>query len=296
MRTALRLGLELTPVSLSGGPTRASAQLGALRSAAAAAEDAGFTTVWLGEGEGAPRAVGSGSAHPLGDPLAADGAVLAASLGTDRSRVHLGVMAGAVDRRHPSILAREVTALDHATGGRAALCLAQRDQTALADALAICRAMFADEDPVIDGPVFHVRGAFNHPPPIQAGGPPVVCALSAIPPDDILTRLAGQADALCWCGPLGGLGPLRAALGSPTPSGATQGAGPSGGLPAALLWAGEIPAHHGAGAELAQRLDEALVEGIIFRQSRSAPIPALGSRLAGGPPWSRGPASEALGW
>jgi alkanesulfonate monooxygenase SsuD/methylene tetrahydromethanopterin reductase-like flavin-dependent oxidoreductase (luciferase family) len=44
----------------------------------------------------------------------------------------------------------------------------------LEEALQICRAMFRDERPTFRGRYYSVDGAINQPPPLQAGGPPIL--------------------------------------------------------------------------------------------------------------------------
>lgn len=104
----------------------------------------------------------------------------------------LGTLVTGVTYRNPAILAKQVTALDVISKGRAFLGIgaawfdvehealgvefppvSQRFEM-LEEALVICRAMFRGEQPTIDGQHFQVKGAHNVPAPIRAGGPPIM--------------------------------------------------------------------------------------------------------------------------
>ncbi len=117
--------------------------------------------------EGARRAVGDGMdavlvrSGPLGDPI-----VLAAGL---VDAVPHGLLGAGLnlerDGRHPSVLARDLTALDHVCGGRAVLCLEPPFDGATVEAIAICRAMWRDGAASSTGPRYPLPGALNRPLP-----------------------------------------------------------------------------------------------------------------------------------
>ncbi len=115
----------------------------------------------------AQRAAGDGvdavivRAGHLGDPI-----VLAAGLVDTVRRGFLGA-ALTVDRdgRHPSVLARDMTALDHVCDGRAVLCLNPPFDEGTVEAIAICRAMWRDGAVTSHGPRYPVPGAVNRPRP-----------------------------------------------------------------------------------------------------------------------------------
>jgi F420-dependent oxidoreductase-like protein len=104
----------------------------------------------------------------------------------------LGTLVTGVTYRNPALLAKEVTALDVISRGRAYLGIgaAWFDQEhdalgfdfppvrqrfeMLEDALRICRGMFRGERPTVDGAHFRVRDAINSPAPVQPGGPPIM--------------------------------------------------------------------------------------------------------------------------
>ena len=121
----------------------------------------------------------------LAVPRWCDSCTIAAAAVSRIDGVLLGVVSELPRDRHPSVLAREVTTLDVLSAGRAAVVLrwagAGRParvpeglSTAcehLGEAVAICRAVLQDDDPVFEGHHLHIAGAVNRPPPLQEGGP-----------------------------------------------------------------------------------------------------------------------------
>jgi F420-dependent oxidoreductase-like protein len=104
----------------------------------------------------------------------------------------LGTMVTGVTYRNPALLAKEVTALDVLSGGRAVLGIGaawfEGEHTALGfefppvkerldrleEALVICRAMFTEEAPTFEGRYYQIHGAINRPRPLHPGGPPIL--------------------------------------------------------------------------------------------------------------------------
>jgi alkanesulfonate monooxygenase SsuD/methylene tetrahydromethanopterin reductase-like flavin-dependent oxidoreductase (luciferase family) len=68
-------------------------------------------------------------------------------------------------------VARELTSLDHVCGGRSALCCLPPFDEILAEALALCRAMWRGGHAVSEGPAFPVPGARHRPRPARPAGP-----------------------------------------------------------------------------------------------------------------------------
>jgi len=105
--------------------------------------------------------------------------------------VHLGVVSSVPSERHPAVLAREVTALDVVSRGRAAVRLRTGSFARsvplsevgeqFAEAVAVCGAVLRDEIPVFEGRHYHVAGAVNRPPPVQPGGLALFAGLPAGP-------------------------------------------------------------------------------------------------------------------
>lgn len=195
------------------------------RALAALAGTLGFATVWFaGPDQGGDPA----------DPPApvADPGTLAAALSASVPAAHLGVVAGPGDGRHPAVVAREVTALDHVSGGRAALRLRfGRDN---AEAAAICRGLFTGDRTTVDGSTYSVSQAPNRPPPCQHGGPALVADVAD--PDEIDAALAAEVDAVCTAGDVAGAARRLAEV-------ARAGQGTR---PPALVWTGALPPGDGA--------------------------------------------------
>ena len=174
-----------------------------------AAEGCGFDAVWVAGGP--------------------DPATLAGALAAATTSVTLGVISGVGARdRNPSILARDLTAVDVLSSGRAAVMLEGAAGPA-AEAARVCRLLFAGGEAHHAGPWFHLDGAVNLPPPV---GSPLVLVHSPSPRPRCRGRRLGHlrrsrgrsaawrreagGTALLLAGPAGrgpvgpGCGPVRA--------------------------------------------------------------------------------------
>jgi F420-dependent oxidoreductase-like protein len=109
----VRIGLQLPSFTWPGGPTEIAARLGDI---AAAAEDAGFASIWVmdhlwqlppGSGWGGPEA-------PMLEAYTTLGFLARAT-----STIRLGALVGAIHFREPGVLVKAVTTLDVLSGGRA---------------------------------------------------------------------------------------------------------------------------------------------------------------------------------
>ena len=151
--------------------------MGGLRAQAVAALEAGAGAVFLSEG-------------PLGDPI-----VLAAGLSQAVPDLLLGARVALVPGgRHPSMLARELTSLDLVCGGRSVLCFTPPFDDRLADAIALCRALWRDGESSSAGPHFPVEHAVNRPRPAGPDSP--LIALNLTGGDRRPGRLGDAADLL----------------------------------------------------------------------------------------------------
>jgi F420-dependent oxidoreductase-like protein len=104
----------------------------------------------------------------------------------------LGTLVTGVTYRNPALLAKEVTALDVISRGRALLGIGaawfdyehrglgfefpplRERMERLEEAVQLCRAMFRDERPTFQGKHYRTENAFNSPAPIRPGGPPIM--------------------------------------------------------------------------------------------------------------------------
>jgi len=153
---------------------------------AGAAESSGFDSLWVMDHFFQIPFVGKRE-EPMFESYTLLGG-LAARTRTAR----LGTMVTGVTYRNPAMLAKEVTALDVLSGGRAVLGIgaAWFDEEheglgfafppikerfeRLDEALRICRAMFTEDSPSFEGRYYSIHDAVNRPRPIQAGGPPIL--------------------------------------------------------------------------------------------------------------------------
>ena len=104
---------------------------------------------------------------PQGDPI-----VLAAGLGPVVPDVLLGAVIELGPReRHPAMLARDLTSLDLACGGRSVLCFAPPFTEELAEAALLCRALWQAGEVVSEGPNFPVQAAANRTRPAGEHSP-----------------------------------------------------------------------------------------------------------------------------
>lgn len=194
------IGLGLWLAAAGNGHTGAGL-LDRASSAASAAEQTGFDSVWLSES--APGAPGR---------VARDGYSLLGALAVRTGRAHLGVVPAGAECRPPSILAKIVTGIDVISHGRAVLSLdgggpGGWGPERLAEALEVCRSVLEDERPTFTGRFYSLDGAINRPAPVQQGGIPVVVFVHGSGPErtGVLEVAARSADAVVVDGGAGGV-------------------------------------------------------------------------------------------
>jgi F420-dependent oxidoreductase-like protein len=177
---------------------------------ALAAEAAGFDVVTVMDHFYQIPPVGSED-EPMLEAFGTLGALAART-----SRVRLGTMVSGVTYRNPALLAKMATTIDVVSAGRA-LCgvgaawfeaehvgygfdfprIGER-MDRLDEALQICRLMFTEERPTLEGRYYRIERALNRPRPIQPGGPPILIGGSG--ERRTLRLVAKYADIANWFG------------------------------------------------------------------------------------------------
>jgi F420-dependent oxidoreductase-like protein len=117
---------------------------------------------------------------------------LLGALAARTQRARLGTLVTGNTYRNPALLGKLVTTLDVISGGRALLGIGtgwfEQEHTGLGfefgtlrerfdkleEALAILKPMLRDERPTFSGRHYTTRELINRPPPLQAGGPPIL--------------------------------------------------------------------------------------------------------------------------
>jgi F420-dependent oxidoreductase-like protein len=169
-----------------GGVDDGAAVFGRLAAAARAAEESGFDAISVPDHVHQNR-VGGGPGSPMFEAYTVLGALAGVT-----SSVALFALVSPVTMRAPGLLAKAVTTLDVVSGGRAVLGVGAGWDVAeheaygidfpglgerfdrLDEELAICRAMFADEQATFTGKFYAVRDAYNVPRPVRGSIPVLV--------------------------------------------------------------------------------------------------------------------------
>jgi F420-dependent oxidoreductase-like protein len=150
------------------------------------AEESGFDSVWVMDHFLQIPVVG-----PPEEPMF-EAYTLLGALAARTTSARLGALVTGVTYRNPALVAKQVTALDVISGGRAVLGIGaawfDHEHRALGfdfpplgerferleEALQICRAMFREDAPSFSGRHYRVDHAVNRPRPVQVGGPPIL--------------------------------------------------------------------------------------------------------------------------
>jgi len=153
---------------------------------ARAAEEAGFDLVTVMDHFYQINGVGPENAPML------EAYTTLSALATQTKRVKLGTLVTGVTYRNPALLAKQVTALDVVSKGRAILGIGAawnenehvgyglefppiaRRMDRLEEAVTIARLMFTEERPSFEGKHYRIERALNVPRPIQKGGPQIL--------------------------------------------------------------------------------------------------------------------------
>jgi len=162
------------------------AVFGRLAEAAGTAEDAGFDAISVPD-HVHQNQVGGGPASPMFEAYTVLGALAAVT-----SSATLFSLVSPVTMRAPGLLAKAVTTLDVISGGRAVLGVGAGWDVAeheaygiefpglgerfdrLDEELAICRALFTEEQATVAGKFYALRDAWNSPRPVRGSIPVLV--------------------------------------------------------------------------------------------------------------------------
>jgi hypothetical protein len=214
VRPVIRLGLLLSNPLAGRRPTRnadleggriAKGALAGVVGLAAAAEYAGFDSLWLSD---SIRTVEPGTpaeqteSDRLG--LRYEAYSLLGALAVHTGSLSLGALPQNLDARAPSVLAKIVTTIDVLSNGRGIVTLGMGrspdsvDVQRLDEAIRVCRAVLDDPDPEFVGSFYEVHGAVNRPPPARSGGIPVAVFVDSEGPSwsGALEVAARSADAV----------------------------------------------------------------------------------------------------
>jgi F420-dependent oxidoreductase-like protein len=212
MEAVTRFGLQIPSFTYpGGGGGDASGLFDRVAAIATTAEEAGFDSLWVMDHLFQIPMVGS-----VDEPMF-EAYTLLGGLAARTRMARLGAMVTGVTYRNPALLAKQVTALDVISGGRAVLGigaawfdrehhglgfafppLSERFER-LEEALRICRAMFTEEAPSFEGRHYRIEKAVNNPRPLQPGGPRILVGGSG---ERKTLRLVAQYADACnlFCG------------------------------------------------------------------------------------------------
>jgi probable F420-dependent oxidoreductase len=155
---------------------------------AAAAEAAGFDSVWTGEHVVLPDPQTPPSPSPPRTPFL-DPAVSLTWVAAHTRTLRLATGIIILPQRNPAVLAKEIASLDVLSGGRAVLGIGagylHQEFRALGipfeqrgartdEYLDALRALWTEEKPSFAGTFVSFSGIDAHPRPVQQGGPPIV--------------------------------------------------------------------------------------------------------------------------
>jgi F420-dependent oxidoreductase-like protein len=183
-RTMIRMGLQIPNFTYPGvAPDQLFERVADI---AVTAEESGFDSVWVMDHFFQLPMLGPASNEMI------EAYTLLGALAARTRRVRLGAMVTGVTYRNPAILAKQVTALDVISQGRAILGLGaawydvehaslgvdypgtKERLDRLEEAVQICRLMFTEDAPTFEGSYYRIAGAYNSPRPVSPGGPPIL--------------------------------------------------------------------------------------------------------------------------
>ncbi len=178
----VRVGLKFAQIGVS---------LQAMRDVWRAADDAGFDHLWLMD-HFLPltRSATGWYQHDVNDPVFEAWTALAA-MAERTSRIRIGINVTGNLYRHPAVLAKMATTVDHLSGGRLEMGIgaawAEREFASLGipmpprgerierldEACEVLKLLWTSDVADYDGRYYHLRGAISQPKPVQRPHPPL---------------------------------------------------------------------------------------------------------------------------
>ena len=159
-----------------------------IKAVSVAAEDAGFESLWTAEHVVLPDPQAPPSPAPPLSPMLHPSTALSYIAGFTSS-IKLATGITLLAQRNAVVLAKEMTSLDHLSGGRLILGIGAGYLKAEFDALGVnfkqrgarsdeyidaMRVLWSSENPQYSGRFVNFSGIQSRPLPVQAGGPPIV--------------------------------------------------------------------------------------------------------------------------
>jgi len=180
----IRMGLQIPSFTYPGVGTADLFET--IAGIAVTAEQSGFDSVWVMDHFYQLPLIGAPDENMF------EAYTLLSAIAARTERVRLGCMVGGMTYRNPAFLAKQVTALDVISKGRAIWGIGagwfEQEHLdfgyefgtftdrfeKLEEGLQIVKSMFVNHQTTLDGKWFKVTNALNVPKPVQAGGPPVL--------------------------------------------------------------------------------------------------------------------------